>query len=211
MFAPDWTIATTRSAMKAFGKVVGQEAGTNVKGLFKPTTVADLHRQYMLRSAFYYILVGDGLNVALSGQHLWENKDPTYIKMADGRKIQYSKHTMEPYHWILNPIQQGMNKLGQVPKEVLNQAFGTEYLAPRIDRGGSVVAGPKMEGSRLSHVGRTLNPIGAKQFVEGGAAGGAMGSLGMPIYGKTKEERERIRQKRSLDRMMRGGMQGPRG
>ncbi len=117
--------------------------------------------------------------------------------------MQFSKHTMEPYHWLLNPIQQGLNKFGQVPKEALNQIFNTEYLAPRTDKSSQVVAGPKMEGGRLSHVARTLNPIGAKQFTEGGGAG-LLGSLGMPIYGKTREERERIRQQRALDRALRG-------
>src|ERR1700690_3931755 len=98
----------------------------------------------MLRSALYYVMVGDGLNYALSGHHLWQNKDPTYIETGDGQKIQYSKHTMEPYHWAQHPAQQALNKLGQLPKEVVNQALGTEYLAPRETSGG-VIAGPKMQ------------------------------------------------------------------
>lgn len=198
MFAPDWTISTTRAAIKALGPVVGQESGTGVRGLLNPSTMTDLHWQYMLRSAFYYAMVGDGLNVALNGKHLWEEDDPTYIHMRDGRKIQYSKHTLEPYHWLQHPVQQGLNKLGQIPKEGLNQIFGTEYLNPRV-QGGNVTAGPTMKEGRLRHAAQSVSPIGVQQLAGGGAAAGAMGAVGMPVYGKTNEERRKERFERQLE------------
>lgn len=204
MFAPDWTISTTRAAVKAFGPLVGQEAGGGLKGLVSPRTLTDLHRQYMLRSAFYYLMVGDGLNYALNGKHLWQEDDPTYIHMRDGRRIQYSKHTMEPYHWLQHPIQQGINKMGQVPREIINQMLGTEYLNPKVGKTGQVFAGPKMEGSRLGHAGRTVSPIGVQQLAGGGTAAGAMGALGMPIYGKTKAEIARMREERKRKRRLEG-------
>ena len=101
MFAPDWTLSTTRAMVKAFGE------GSGVKGLLKPTTLADLHRQYIARAAAIYFTVGNVLHQALSGKWLWENEDWTTIDMGDGRKLQWSKHTMEPVHWMQKPGQQG--------------------------------------------------------------------------------------------------------
>ncbi len=198
MFAPDWTISTTRAAIKAFGPLVGQESGTGVRGLLSPSTMTDLHWQYMLRSVFYYAMVGDGLNVALNGKHLWEEDDPTYIHLRDGRKIQYSKHTLEPYHWLQHPVQQALNKLGQIPKEGLNQLFGTEYLNPRL-QGGNVTAGPTMKESRLRHAAQSVSPIGVQQLAGGGPQAGAIGAVGIPIYGKTNEERRKERLERQLE------------
>ena len=200
MFAPDWTISTTRAALKAFGPLVGQEAGTGIRGLMSPRTVTDLHRQYMLRSALYYAMVGDGLNYALTGHHLWQNKDPTYIEMGDGRKIQYSKHTLEPYHWLMNPAQQALNKMGQIPREITAQTLGVEYLAPRPDRSGGIVAGPKMQEGRIAHLGKTLSPIGVQQLAGGGAKAGLMGAVGMPIYGKSEAELAAAKERRRLRR-----------
>ena len=183
MFAPDWTISTTRAALKSLGGLVGQLEGSGLRGLVSPRTAADFHRQYMLRSAFYYAMLGDGVNYAMTGHHLWQNKDPTYVELGDGRKMQFSKHTMEPYHWMMHPVQQALNKLGQVPKETLNQLLGTEYLNPREGRGGSIYAGPQMKSGRLAHLGSQLSPIGVQQFAEG-PSGGVLGAVGMPIYGK---------------------------
>ena len=142
----------------------------------------------MIRSALYYAMVGDGLNYAMSGHHLWQNKDPTYLETGDGQKIQFSKHTMEPYHWLQHPAQQALNKLGQGPKELANQALGTDYLSPRKTKQGQVIAGPAMQGSRLGHALNTISPIGVQQVVGGGASAGVMGALGMPVYGHTKAQ-----------------------
>lgn len=192
MFAPDWTLSTTRAAAKAFGE------GSGVKGLANARELADLHRQYIARSAFYYLMVGDGLNYAFTGHHVWDNKDPTFIELPDGRRMQYSKHTMEPVHWLTQPVKQGLNKLGQIPKEAINQMLDTEYLSPRTDRTGSVVAGPKMKESRPQQALQSMSPIGVQQLSEGGAAAGVMGALGMPIYGKSRGEVERAKQLKKL-------------
>lgn len=188
MFAPDWTLSTTRAAVQAFGK------GTGVQGLLKPTELADLHRQYILRSALYYGAMGEGLNYAMSGHHLWENQDPTTLDVGDGRKMQWSKHTMEPVHWITKPGQQAANKLAYIPRELLNQLMGTEYLSTSGHA-------PRMQ-SRLGHAVKALSPISVQQSFEQGEGSGIAGFLGSPIYGKTYQQRATEREIRKLERSL---------
>lgn len=190
MFAPDWTISTTRAALKAFtGK------GSGIKGLWKPQEIADLHRQYFIRSALYYATVGDALNYAMSGHHFWENKDPTILELGDGRTMQFSKHMMEPVHWATKPMQQALNKLGFIPSEMIEQATGKNYLsasghAPPMD---TSVAG------RLRHLGKRFLPIAAGQL-EASPEAAVAGALGFPIYGMTPEQRAEAVQKRKIKR-----------
>jgi len=186
MFAPDWTISTTRAAAGALGK------GSGLKGLIKPTELADLHRQYLIRSAAYYFVVGNALNIAWSGHPIWQNDDPSYLDYGDGRKVQFSKHAMEPYHWITNPAQQAMNKMGILPKEALTQLEGKEYLSTK--------GAPPMDtsaGGRAMHVLKNLVPINIQQggrsvFDDPGSA--LMGEVGMPVYGMTEDQKEAARE-----------------
>lgn len=190
VFAPDWTLSTTRALTRTFGRLAGYEKGSGPRGIFEPQNATDLHRQYLLRSAAYYALVGDSINYALSGHHLWdkEQKDWTTIDMGDGRTMQWSKHSMEPVHWVTKPGQQALNKLAFFPKEAANQMLGSEYLsasghAPRMDISPA---------GRAMHVVKSLTPIAGQQaFGEKSSQGGAVaGFLGAPIYGKTFEERQ---------------------
>lgn len=207
LFAPDWTISTSRAAFRTAGQLLGYDKGTGWRGLLEAQNATDLHRQYLMRSAVYYALVGDAINYSLSGHHLWDNKDPTMLDMGDGRTMQWSKHSMEPVHWITKPGQQGLNKLGFFPKEAANQLLGTEYLS-------AAGRSPKMDTSaagRVSHVGRSMMPIAAQQAFGSNAStgSGVAGFLGAPIYGKTNEERaaikarkkEEAREKRRLKQM----------
>ena len=201
LFAPDWTVSTTRAAARMFGKALGYEAGSGVRGLVEPQNATDLHRQYVLRSAVYYAVVGDAINYSLSGHHLWENKDWTMIDMGDGRTMQWSKHSMEPVHWITKPGQQALNKLGFLPKEIANQALGTEYLS-------AAGRSPKMDTSlagRGAHVLKSMQPIAAQQALGSNASvGGAIsGFMGAPIYGKTYEEREAIKAQKKAEAALR--------
>lgn len=187
MFAPDWTLSTTRAFTGAFGE------GGGLKGLMDPRTQADLHRQYLLRGAFYYAMAGDGLNYALSGHHLWDKKDWTRIDLGDGRTMQFSKHMMEPFHWIINPGQQALNKLSQPIKEGASQALGVEYLSTK----GRM---PPMK-NRLEHLKNSVSPITEQQSEKGGSPAAAISSfVGAPIYGKTKEQKAQDARSRERER-----------
>jgi hypothetical protein len=186
LFALDWTVSTVKPW---FGML---KKGSGVQGLLKPRTEADLYRQYVARSLIYYTIIGDGLNLALSGHHLWENRDPTRVDHGDGRTIQWSKHTMEPIHWLTNTMQQFLNKMGILPRQALEQATGVEYLTAH---GTS----PPMKGSRLEHLGKGLTPISVQQNFQAGSSAGIMGMLGMPVYGKTREQRIEERMQKRLE------------
>lgn len=174
MFAPDWTISTTRAAIQAFGR----------PDFISPKTLAGLHQQYLLRSALYYLVVGDAINYSMSGHHLWQNKDPTLLDMdpKGERHMQWSKHTMEPIHWVMRPGQQALNKLGFLPREALDQALKVEYLSAS----GRM---PPMK-SRVEHLAKNLSPIAVQQAQQGGATAAVSGFLGAPIYGKTALQRK---------------------
>jgi len=190
IFAPDWTVSTARAATQAFSPMLSdlKPAGL-LRSFTEPQNAVGLHRQYVIRSALYYAAAAGGINYMLSGHFPWdkEQKDWTTIDMGDGRTMQWSKHMMEPVHWVAKPLQQGLNKLGFFPKEALNQVMGKEYASASGNA-------PPMDTSalgRLAHVGRSALPIAAQQaFGARASEGGAIsGFLGVPIYGKTNEER----------------------
>jgi len=173
LFAPDWTLSTVRAITGALGK------GSGIKGLTNARTLADLHRQYIARSAFYYFTVGNLINYAMSGHYIWDNKDKTRLDMGDGRTMQWSKHTMETVEWLTKPGQQILNKLNFPVKEPLEQAFHTEYLSAS----GRQVP---MKESRLAHLAHGVLPITAQSDSPGRALASA---LGTPIYGMTPQEK----------------------
>lgn len=184
LFAPDWTISTTRAFVKAF-----TPTGSGVSGLWSPKNMTDLHRQYVIRSAFWYMVIGDTVNTALTGHHVWDNKDPTRLELGDGRTMQWSKHSMEPIHWLTMPGQQALNKLGMIPKELLTQALHKEYLSTKYM--------PEMQGSRVGHVLKNYRPIAVGQANEGDSiVPGIAGFFGAPIYGQTNEQKEKRKQQR---------------
>lgn len=205
MFAPDWTISVTRSFLKQF-----TTQGTGVRGLLKPQDLADLHRRYYIRNALFYATAGDALNYFFSGHHIWENgqyhkkggPDWTSIDLGDGRYIPWNKHSMEPMHWMMNPLQQAANKLGYLPSEGIEQLTGKQYInvqgkAPPMDT--SVLG-------RTEHALKHALPFSLQQAElsqESLEASGA-GMLGFPIRGKTEEQRRQDAIKRKLQRASHG-------
>ena len=187
MFAPDWTISTARAALSAVDRdLVNPLKWVNVaKGMVQPITRGDLARQYIARSALYYLVVGDAINYSMSGHHLWQNKDPTFIDWGDGRRMQFSKHIMEVPHWFDHPTKQAIGKMGYVPKEAANQLFGTEYLAPQAGKQGQVFAGPKMKDKsplgRVEHAAGGFTPI---PFQGEASDATVWGFAGMPLVRK---------------------------
>lgn len=186
LFAPDWTISTTRAFVKAFN--LGN--GSGPMGLLSPKTITDLHRQYIIRSAFWYFTIGDSINYVMTGHHVWDNKDKTRLELGDGRTMQWSKHSMEPIHWMTMPGQQALNKLGVIPKEILTQALHKEYLSTKFM--------PEMKDSRIGHLLKNYRPIGVGQAMEGDDVSQSIGpaiasTLGAPIYGRTNEQKERMK------------------
>lgn len=150
LFAPDWTTSTFMSFMKALGR------GGGKRSIISPKGTADLHRIYQIRSAALYALIGGGLNYALSGHYLWDNKDPTTIDMGNGQRLQWNKHWTEPFQVIggamMGDLQPAYNKLGFLPHEFASQVGNKEYINLR---GTS----PAMKEGRIAHALKGFIPI----------------------------------------------------
>lgn len=194
VFAPDWTLSTTRALVQARPKSLRAIEGA--KGLLSPKNLGDLHRQQFIRSALWYVTVGDGINYAMTGHHLWENKNWLRVDLGDGLSMQLSKHFTEPFEWLVQPRQEVLNKLAYLPSEALEQTEGVQWLsasgkAPRID--------PTIKG-RAEHAARAMLPFSASSFVGGhGSPRAAISStLGVPIYGQTPQERRQARLEAAL-------------
>lgn len=198
IFALDWTIATNGNLVRAVTRDMGMGA---VKGLFSAKNLGDLHRQNIVRGLIYYAVVGDSVNYAMSGHHLWDNKDWTRVEMGDGRSMQLSKHLMEGFEFMQNPAQTIVNKSAQVPREVYDQLFDKEY--PSVHDAPPIV--PKGTGAgraaqlRIEHAVNTIVPIGVNQFARQGLAAGVAGMLGVPIYGQTDAQKRTARLQKALD------------
>jgi hypothetical protein len=186
---------------------LGKLSSGGIEGLLRPRELADLHRQYLMRSAFIYTAITSAINYKLSGHFFWdpEQKDPTRIDLGNGQTMQASKHFMEPFHWLLDPRKQALNKLSFIVKEPLSQAMDVEYLSPHgAPRMGKTPKGePISMQTRIEHATKGMVPIAAQQGIEGGALRGLSGFMGYPIYGKeymTPENAKTLTDIRQLNR-----------
>ena len=194
LFAPDWTISTLRALKTAFGE------GTGLKGLVKPRTEADLARLYQLRAALVYGTIVNGLNNITAGRNIWDNKDPTRLEFRDGTSMQLAKHSMEPVHWIKDPIKTLTNKLGFIPQITAPLIFGKEYLQPGapdlLDQsltGKLAAAGKKALPFQIQSIASAPEGEGVKRAIAG--------TLGFPVYGGTPEQKAKQRVERKKAEM----------
>ena len=138
MFAPDWTMSTVRAVThalpeKAFAPATW-DLSAGLQGLLHPLTEGDYSRQYMARFAFTSLTLANGLNVALSGKYIWENKDPFTIDLGDGTFLSPFKHAAEFYHWATDFDKTFYNKLGWLPKQLTEAAYDIRKDTPLQER-----------------------------------------------------------------------------
>ena len=191
LFAPDWTVSTLRAFTSALPKELAKpwnwQFREGVKGVVNPRTQGDLARRYVVHTALAYTTILTGINMAITGRPIWENKDPTRIEFVDGTSMQAAKHSMEAVHWLMNPSKTLGNKLGFFPKAIFVSTTATAYPSPDA---------PKLKDTsaigRAKAVALLAAPFpmsSAIQAPEGEGlirAGSSM--LGAPIYGIGKEE-----------------------
>lgn len=180
LFAPDWTFSTFRAAYKALPGAVDDPA------------LAALHRRYLAKSALYYLTVANGINLITAGHSIFSNDNPTRIQLGDGRTMQFSKHFMEPAEWLRDPVQTADNKLAFLPRELIEMGTGKEYISAHD-------AAPDIE-NRALHMAKEFMPINAQQGFAGGGYESALGLVGMPIYGKTEDQKREQKKKDKLAR-----------
>ena len=182
-FAPDWTISTTLSAVRAADLRPSQQE------------LAGLHRQYVVRAALWTLAVTEALTYSQTGQHIWEypEEEWTVAHLGDGSTMQVSKHAMEPAQWLTKGNQEGLNKLGVVPSEAIEQALGVQYLSTK--------GAPKLQGvgNRIGHAAKKLLPFAGQQIEGGNYEGAITGTLGVPIYPPKKKGGRKKKSKDYLD------------
>lgn len=209
LFAPDWTYSTIRSFVKA------TDQGSGLGGLLKPKTLADLHRQYLVRNAVFYFTLYNALNVAMSGHNIWQNKDPLTVDMGHGERLYINKHFMEVPHAIMNPGKFVLGKLGTIPSEALDQALKVDYLSPDYM--------PPMK-NRFEHLMQRVEPFGLSTLQKEGPKAALLSVMGAPVYGghRAPDEDElaakreaksaaakkaaATREQRRMEKLMRGEM-----
>ena len=118
-FAPDWTISNVRIAAKGF------------PGFNSDPVARRMYQYYLLRASLMYATIGTGLNYMFSGHSQLENKDPTRIDLGNGQVLTFSKQLMEPFHWITDPQNTGLKKIGSLPRGVVEILTNKEYLTTK--------------------------------------------------------------------------------
>ena len=206
IFAPDWTLASQRVAIKA------------IPGVASSREIGAMHRAYMLRSAIYWATIANGLNYLYSGHFIWENEpkdaDPndsprqaslkklaavSHVDMGDGRRMVASKQMAEPLQWASDPYKTGLSKMGGLPATLGQIVLNKQWLSP----GGHAPPVWTDEESPFTkiplHVAKAFTPIAGGQFLDQGAEG-IYGLAGHPIYGTSDEEKERRKEERKSNR-----------
>jgi hypothetical protein len=182
-FAPDWTVSTTLSAVRAADLRPSQ------------AELAQLHRQYVVRAALWTMAVTEAITYSQTDKHIWEYpaEEWTVAHLGDGSTMQVSKHAMEPAQWVTKGRQELLNKVGVVPSEVYEQISGDKYL--------SIKGAPKMKGlgEHISHAADRLLPFSGQQLSEGNPVGAVTGTLGVPIYPPKKKGGRKKKSKDYLD------------
>jgi hypothetical protein len=152
---------------------------------------------YQFKTALTVLTLINGINLLTAGRPIWENKDPTRIEYPDGTSMQAMKHAMEPYHWIADTDKTLSNKLGFVPKAITIAFAGTEYASPYapklIDRSAY---------GRGKAIVKSMLPFQASAAIDApegeGAKRALLGTVGLPLYGATAEQKKLIRAEREV-------------
>lgn len=186
-FAPDWLMSSMRAGFKSFG-----ESDAGFRGLIKPNNAIDLYRRYALRSAAIWVTILNGMQYALTGTPVWDNKDPTRLQFPDGTSLQAAKHSMEVPHAVADPVGFALNKLGYFPSLAADTA---KYYA-----GGGHMK--QSQDSPAVYAAKKAAPFTASPLLDHNLSAGervgrsVSGALGMPLYGYNQEQRLAARRSR---------------
>ena len=207
LFAPDWTISTIRAFTMALPKGFNPTKWhpvEGIKGMRTPTTKQDYARLYQFKTALTYLTLLNGINMIVANRPIWENKDKSRIEFPDGTSMQAMKHAMEPYHWITDPDKTLSNKLGFIPKAAIIGVAGTEYASPQAPKiVPSNVTGISSVDSALGRakaIGSMALPFQVQAAATAppgeGVKRAVLGTMGLPVYGGTAEQKKTARAER---------------
>jgi hypothetical protein len=181
--APDWNVSAVTAWTEAIKAIT--------PGIPKKASDA-LYRNYMAFSAITALALGSYIQEKKTGVPLWENEDWSKIDLGNGTNIVSNKHFFEAWHLVNNPGQFLLNKLNVLPREVIDQVLGKQYVIYKPwEQGMNRISGPPLAGiaDRAAHVAKAFLPISGKTIDENGPAAWLLSQLGLPLHGTPTEQR----------------------
>lgn len=190
--APDWNISAARAWYEGIKSVV--------PGIDRKASDS-MYRNYLVWSGLTYLGAANMLSNHYTGHNIWDQKDWTYVDRGDGTKVQLNKHYMEMAHLVMSPQKFLLNKLNLMPKEVIDQFFGKEWVSYDEKKG---VYGPPMEQypfglTRPVHAAKTFVPLSIANIIRDPGAG-ISGMFSIGVYGTPYEQREETAAKHAADK-----------
>jgi len=118
--------------------------------------------------------------------------------------MQAMKHAMEPYHWLADPVKTLFNKIGFLPKAAIIIGGGTEYAsptAPKLDP--AIITGNETVDASIARaqaIGSQALPFQVQAALDApegeGAKRALLGTMGLPVYGGTPEQKKAARKEK---------------
>lgn len=176
ILAPDWIISTTRALLGATG-LGGKE-------------MLKAHLPYIAKTAIYYLLAANTINLMNTGHLITQNKDPFTVELGGGRTMLLDKALTDPAKLfdVAQPkimgqaiLSKGSPLLATALQQIENRQFLTPYgdappIASRNDP-------PLLWWSkRLGNVLQAPAPIILEQELQDPGLAPLAGFFGAPIY-----------------------------
>ena len=198
MFAPDWTMATFRTAAKA------------MPGGVDDAFLGQIHRRYMIKSAIYYLGFMNLVNYMNTGHSIFSNANPLRIELGNGQTVQASKHETEPLAWLQDPVGTAINKGSFVVHAFAEHHREASYAEFMHRPPPSIWEDAKNVAQGELPIPFQQVPIAVHEFIQNGmdakTAGDLLvgvvgGELGFPVYGKTAAEKAQEKEARRKERV----------
>jgi hypothetical protein len=216
LFAPDWLISTSRVWVKAVKPSVDE------KGKRVWTEANWRYAKQLMGGAISTIILCEGIQRALTGTDVWDNEpagkhpNPAMKALAkliammevdygDGTRLNLGKHYKDFLSLILDPLQEGMYKLGVAPSEAIAQVENRQWgVAGMPGVAGGHYAPPMTYAEmpspyairdRAEHIAGRFTPFMVQSnspegLLSGSGLGRAgLGAFGVPLRGMSKSER----------------------
>lgn len=203
-FSPDWTISNIRIAFRGMGMTKDLVTKALVKGeklTTKEMTEWNMYAGYLARgliiTSSMAFIAHKLLNDETEDFDLQDFWLTGRLNLGGGEEMVVSKQIAEPMHWLMHPIQTGLNKGAILPKAMLELFLGKEYLSLKHE-GGYI--GPTMDRASPKELGWwgvgkgtpiSVNPYrrwwtdDRYSFMDATKAA-ILGAIGSPIYKRTE-------------------------
>lgn len=200
LFSPDWTISNIRIAFRGMGMTKDLVTKVAKGGKLNAKEIAEWN-QY----AGYFVrgLITTSMLAYMASAFMSDEDTPLDLKdfwlrgrvnLGGGEEMVVSKQIAEPMHWLMHPLQTGLNKSATLPKTLGEIFLGRQYLT--LKHSGYI--GPTMDRTSpkdLFFWGVGKLPISVSPWkrlamdenytLTDANKAAVLGALGFPIYKRT--------------------------